>query len=381
MRRSGMGWINPDCWRGFWSYPKPPPVEFSRILPDNAPELPDLTLIPDHVQKPGYYYTGKPEVVPQVPVIWNLEQIDKIRSSCKIASGALNLGESLVAPGVTTEKIDSEIREFILSHGAYPSPFNFKGFPKSISCSVNNVAAHGIPDARELEPGDIINIDITVFKDGFHGDCSDTFPVGDIDPYAAKLIDISRECLDISILRCKDGELYRTIGETIDKCAKKNKFSTIQILLGHGIGTFFHGPPDIYHCLNSYPGKMAAGMVFTIEPCLSEGDRRIRFLRDGWTAVTVDNSRTAQAEHTILITQTGAEILTSRSGDMLTSRPGDVLCNIPGEELSSRFGEVLSNRPEEELSSRSGEVLSSFRDVFSNKPTDKVSSRLGEKES
>lgn len=260
--------------------------------------------------KPGYALTGEPDPAPPIPVIWEDQQIEKIREACRLARSALQLAGSLVAPGVTTAAIDAEVRQFIVGQQAYPSPLNFKGFPKSISTSVNNVAAHGIPDGRALEAGDIVNIDITVFKEGFHGDCSDTFPVGDIDDAALKLIQVTRQCLDIGISDCKSGVSYGSLGRAIHKHARANHLATIQALVGHGIGTFFHGPPDIYHCLNNYPGRMAEGMVFTVEPCLTEGSRRIRCLRDGSTLVTLDNSRTAQAEHTILVTKHGAEILT-----------------------------------------------------------------------
>jgi len=298
--------------RWFWTWKKPPRVaHYPIILPDIDPEAADLSCIPEHIVKPEYAVTGQPEVVPNLPVIWSLEEIQKIKECCRLARQALNLAQSLVAPGVTTISIDTHVREFIVANGAYPSPLNFNGFPKSISCSVNNVAAHGIPDKRRLQEGDIINVDITVYKHGFHGDCSDTFPVGKVDSDGLKLIDVARECLDIGIRECHGGQLYRLVGKAINEHARTNQLSTIQVLLGHGIGTFFHGPPDIYHCLNSYPGKMEAGMVFTVEPCISEGERRIKILRDGWTAVTLDNSRTAQAEHTILITPTGTEILTN----------------------------------------------------------------------
>jgi len=185
-----------------------------------------------------------------------------------------------------------------------------KGFPKCISCSVNNVAAHGIPDNRKLEKGDIVNIDVTVFLDGYHGDCSFTYPVGQIDQQAEKLIKVTSKCLDIGISTCKDDVPYRNIGKNIDVHCKSNGFLSIQYLLGHGIGTFFHGPPDIYHCLNSYPGKMKEGMVFTVEPCITEGGRRFKVLEDDFTLLTEDNSRTAQAEHTILVTRDSYEILT-----------------------------------------------------------------------
>jgi len=313
MVRSGFRLFPWESARPYWSWSRPaPPIQHSYpvLLPDNPPELPDLSLIPDHICKPDYALTGLPNHIPRLPVIWTCDQIAKIRSSCQLARATLDYAGSLVTPGISTAEIDNLARDFILDQNAYPSPFNFKGFPKSISCSVNNVAAHGIPDNRQLEEGDIINVDVTVFLDGYHGDCSNTFPVGAVDKEAERLIDITNRTLDTGIAQCIDGALYRSIGESIHKVARQENLASVRILLGHGIGTFFHGPPDIYHCLNNYPGKMKAGMVFTIEPCLSAGDRRVRFLNDGWTMVTLDGSRTAQAEHTVLVTDTGAEILT-----------------------------------------------------------------------
>ena len=182
--------------------------------------------------------------------------------------------------------------------------------------TVNNIAAHGIPDSRPLESGDILNIDVTVYLDGFHGDCSDTFLVGQVDEHAKNLVSVTRGCLEEGIKACGPGKWLRGIGHAIQKHAKKNKCTTVPLFLGHGIGDFFHGPPDIYHCLNNYPGQMKPGMVFTVEPVVSEGDRRVKILDDGWTAVTLDNSRTAQMEHTVLVTDTGVEILTDIDDNM-----------------------------------------------------------------
>jgi len=227
-----------------------------------------------------------------------------------LAKKILNEIRTVVTPGITTQDIDTFARELIIIHNAFPSALNFNGFPKSISTSVNNIAAHGIPDSRPLESGDILSVDVTVYLDGFHGDCSDTFYVGEVDSYAETLVSVTRECLEKGIEACGPGNWIRGIGHAIHRHARKNNCTVVPIFLGHGIGEFVHGPPDIYHCLNNYPGKLAEGMVFTVGPVVSEGDRRVRILEDGWTAVTVDNSRTAQVEHTLLITSSGVEILT-----------------------------------------------------------------------
>lgn len=297
----------------FWSWSKPPNVDFSKVepLPQKIEPF-RVSNIPQHIPRPSYASSGivEPCLIPKVPVIWSEPEIIKIRESCRLARKVLEEVKSLVRAGVTTEYLDESARELILIHGAYPSPLNFCGYPKSISTSINNVAAHGIPDSRCLVQGDILNIDVTVFLDGFHGDCSDTVTVGEVDEFALKLIRVTEECVKKGVEVCKPGEYIRKIGHSIHKHARSEDCTTVPLFLGHGIGNFFHGPPDIYHCLNNYPGLMVPGMIFTIEPVVSEGDRRVRVLEDGWTAITLDNSRTAQKEHTVLITKSGAEILT-----------------------------------------------------------------------
>jgi len=303
-----------DSMRGlsFWSRSSPPYSGFPLVypVPSSTTYTPDV--IPRHIARPPYATTGivDPESIPKAPVIWSELDIGKIRRSCQLARKVLNSIHDILEPGIATEDIDNHVREMVIKHNAYPSPLNFKGFPKSISTSVNNVAAHGIPDSRPLEPGDILNIDVTVYLDGYHGDCSDTFKVGQVDKHAETLINVTRKCLEEGIKACGPGKYLRGIGHATQKYAKKHNCTTIPLFLGHGIGDFFHGPPDIYHCLNNYMGQMKPGMVFTVEPVVSEGDRRVRILEDGWTAVTLDNSRTAQMEHTVLITETGVEILT-----------------------------------------------------------------------
>lgn len=303
--------------QSFWSWSKPPPSNFSLVtpVPDTSPQPSTaeiIRLIPHHIPKPAYYKCGKPDQrqIPKHPVIWSPLEIIKIRESCVLARKILTEIGTIVEPGISTQKLDDYARELIIIHNAYPSPLNFKGFPKSISTSVNNIAAHGIPDIRALESGDIISVDVTVYLDGFHGDCSDTFLVGEVDEHAETLVNVTRECLEQGIQACRPGKSFTGIGHSVHRHARKHNCTVVPIFLGHGIGEFVHGPPDIYHCLNNYPGKMVEGMVFTVGPVVSEGDRRVRILEDGWTVVTVDNSRTAQMEHTVLVTSAGVEILT-----------------------------------------------------------------------
>jgi len=286
--------------------------EYEVVFPENVSMQKSFDSLPKNISIPPYAQTGiPPEMSPNMkPEVKSHEDIAKMRKSCHLARNVLQEASKLVKPGVTTQMIDEFVFQMSVENGAYPSPLNYKGFPKSACTSVNNVACHGIPDSRALVDGDIINIDITVYLDGFHGDCSKTFPVGEIDENAQKLIRVTEECLEIGIKNCKPNRLYHDIGFQIEAHAQKHGFSVIPIFTGHGIGSYFHGPPDIFHVGNTYPGVMEPGVTFTVEPLLSEGEPRVGIYEDDWTAVTMDNSRAAQAEHTILITESGCEILT-----------------------------------------------------------------------
>lgn len=299
-----------------WSWSKPPYTDFSVVQPEAQKKKRfRVRDIPKSVPRPSYANCKRgivdPVLIPERPVIWSEQEIIGIRESCQLARKVLEEVKAEVAVGVDTEHLDEIARELCFIHNAYPSPLNFNSYPKSISTSVNNVAAHGIPDSRCLVSGDILNIDVTVFLNGFHGDCSDTVTVGEVDQHALKLIRVTEECVNLAVSACRPGEYFRKIGTIIHRHARSEDCTTVPIFLGHGIGDFFHGPPSIYHCPNNYPGRMLPGMVFTIEPVICEGDRRVRILEDGWTAVTMDNSRTAQKEHTLLITQSGVDILTA----------------------------------------------------------------------
>ncbi|XP_026461858.1 methionine aminopeptidase 1D, mitochondrial-like [Ctenocephalides felis] len=234
-----------------------------------------------------------------------------MKESCKLARMILNVIGENIKIGRTTDFLDSIAHDICLSNGAYPSPLLYMDYPKSICTSVNNVACHGIPDDRPLEDGDIINVDVTVFLNGYHGDCSETFLVGNVDEAGRYLVSSTKECLKEAISICQPGVKFSQIGQVVENFAKSHELTVCPAFLGHGIGQYFHGAPDIFHCRNSYPGTMEPGMTFTIEPVLSLGSSGfIEILDDGWTAITEDNSRTAQEEHTVLITDKGCEILT-----------------------------------------------------------------------
>jgi len=237
-----------------------------------------------------------------------------LRQSCRLASQIRAFAGNLVRPGVTTDWIDKMVHEEIIRNGAYPSPLAYPScyskFPKSIATSVNDVVVHGIPDLRPLEDGDIINIDITVYLNGFHGDCSATFLCGNVDQAGRDLVSRTREAMMKAIAICKPNVPYSSIGQIIGALSKSYGYGTVENYCGHGIGRDFHSCPYIYHFPNHVSGVMIPNVTFTIEPMLNEGSAENQCLDDGWTIVTRDGSRSAQFEETIVITETGAEILT-----------------------------------------------------------------------
>ncbi|KAK2143226.1 hypothetical protein LSH36_863g00029 [Paralvinella palmiformis] len=270
-------------------------------------------LVPDTIQRPPYISRPLIRVLrfrKRQPEIKSAEQIKGMRDSCRLARDILEAAGQFAKEGITTDAIDEFVHEMAISHNAYPSPLNYKGFPKSVCTSVNNVGCHGIPDDRPLEAGDIINIDVTVYLNGYHGDTSSTFLIGDVDEEGQKLVSAARQCRDLAIQICGPGQPLFNIGDNISKVASSLGYQVVPDFCGHGIGDYFHGPPTIVHVVNNVSGKMQEGMTFTIEPVISEGGVEFTVLDDGWTSISKDNSRSAQFEHTILITGNGAEILT-----------------------------------------------------------------------
>jgi len=236
-----------------------------------------------------------------------------LRKSASLAKDVLNFAEKLVKVGATTDTIDSAVHDYIVSRGAYPSPLLYSGFPKSCCTSVNNVITHGIPDDRPLEHGDIVNIDITVYLEGYHGDTSRTFLVGDVDEAGRKLVEVTNKALQLGIETCGPGRPFKEIGRAIHQyaCKEAGDFCVSSTFTGHGIGTIFHRPPWIFHHKNDEPGLMLPGHCFTIEPCIIEGsDPSGWIFPDGWTASTENCARSAQAEHMVLITESGFDVLT-----------------------------------------------------------------------
>ncbi|KAL9923769.1 methionine aminopeptidase 1D, mitochondrial isoform 1-T1 [Glossina fuscipes fuscipes] len=268
--------------------------------------------VPLHIEKPDYYYYFMPpgDTSSGEPEIKTDEQIHQMRVSCKLTANTLKACEGIIKAGVKTDEVDAFLHELIISSNAYPSPLRYAGFPKSICTSVNDVACHGIPDDRCLVDGDIVNVDISVYYGGYHGDCSKTFLVGNVDEEGCYLVKSTEECLNECISLCRPNVEFNAIGNYINKFCKEKGLNVIPAFIGHGIGTYFHGPPEILHFKNNFPGAMQHGMTFTIEPILTFGGPEVEIQKDGWTATTLDGARTAQFEHTILITETGAEVLT-----------------------------------------------------------------------
>lgn len=237
-----------------------------------------------------------------------------MRVAGRLAADVLDMIEPFVVPGVSTEELDQICHDYIVNvQNAIPAPLNYRGFPKSICTSVNHVVCHGIPGSKKLKNGDIVNVDITVIKDGFHGDTSKMFMVGEVPLRAKRLCRICQEALYLGIRCAVPGGYLGDIGHAIQKHSESNGYSVVQEFCGHGIGIAFHEDPQVLHYGKPETGlKLLPGMIFTIEPMINVGKRHVKILPDGWTAVTKDHSLSAQWEHMILITENGPEVLTLR---------------------------------------------------------------------
>lgn len=278
------------------------PVQPGRISPRRP--------VPAHITRPEY--VDKPSPAPFTgDEVKDDETIEKMRIAGRLAAQAREEVGRHVVPGVTTDELDRIGHEFLCDHGAYPSTLGYRGFPKSLCASVNEVVCHGIPDDRVVEDGDIVNIDITAFLDGVHGDTNATFLCGDVDEESRLLVERTQEALNRGIRAVKPGRQVNVIGRVIQAYAKRFGYGVVRDFTGHGISTHFHSGLVIPHYDEPYYDTVIEpGMTFTIEPMLTLGTHEHDMWDDGWTAVTKDRRRTAQFEHTLVVTDDGAEVLT-----------------------------------------------------------------------
>ncbi|WP_420639186.1 type I methionyl aminopeptidase [Candidatus Poriferisocius sp.] len=266
--------------------------------------------VPRHIPRPPYARTGEPGPAVSAPVR-SAAEIAAMRRAGQMAAEVLLFAGRLVAPGVTTERIDAEVHEEIVRRGAYPSPLNYRGYPKSVCTSVNEVICHGIPDSRPLADGDIVNIDVTVYLDGVHGDTSVTFEVGEVDDHSRLLVRETRAAMYLGIEAVRDGAPVCAIGQAIETHARTHRLGVVREFIGHGVGTEFHSGLQIPHYYDRrHTTPLTTGMSFTIEPMLTLGAPDLYVWDDQWTAVTADQRRSAQFEHTLLCTGDGMEIFT-----------------------------------------------------------------------
>jgi methionyl aminopeptidase len=253
--------------------------------------------------------------------LYGAEAFEGMRKACQLTARCLDAVYPLIKPGVTTNEIDRFVFEFGMDNGALPATLNYRGYTKSCCTSLNHVVCHGIPDDKPMREGDIINIDVTFILDGWHGDSSRMYPVGEIKRAAERLLEVTHESLMRGIAAVRPGARTGAIGEAIQTFAEAERCSVVRDFCGHGVGQLFHDAPNILHYGRSNEGpEMKQGMIFTIEPMINLGRPHVKVLSDGWTAVTRDRSLTAQYEHTVGVTATGCEIFTLSPGGL--DRPG-----------------------------------------------------------
>ena len=299
---------NDACWCGSGRKYKRchRPLE-GRVLPG---EVSPMRTVPPHIARPPYADTG---VVTRVAEerVKSPEVIERMRHAGAVAAEVLRIVGEAVAPGVTTEELDIIAHEAYIARDAYPSTVNYHGYPKSICTSVNEVICHGIPDSRVLVDGDIVNIDVTAYIGGVHGDTNATFFAGNVSEESRRLVQVTEECMWHGIEAVVPGRPLSDIGRAIENHAKKYKYGVVRAFIGHGIGENFHTDIQVLHYYDPRASMiMRPGMTFTIEPMITLGTWQHKMWDDDWTAVTADGKRTAQYEHTVLVTDDGVEVLT-----------------------------------------------------------------------
>ncbi len=278
------------------------PVRAGRLSPTRS--------VPESIVRPDYAETGDPGTWVE-PLVRPPEVIEAVRRASQAAAEVLAVVGAAVRPGITTDELDALAHAECVARGGYPSPLNYNGFPKSLCTSVNEVICHGIPDDRALVDGDIVNLDVTIYLDGVHGDTNATFGVGEVDEESRRLVRVTHECMLEGIAAVRPGRPISDIGAAIEAHAHAGGYGVVRAFVGHGVARKFHGPPHVPHHYDaSATTLMQPGMTFTIEPMITLGTWRHLMWDDGWTAVTADKRRTAQFEHTLLVGVDGAEILT-----------------------------------------------------------------------
>lgn len=336
---------NQTCFRGGWPMHKAvhpaedekpfdpfPNFNYTGDLRASYP-LSAKRALPQHIKKPDYAQDGRP--ISEIKndrtgkfIILTDAEIKKIRKVGLVSRKILDKVASHIAPGVTTDQLDAILHKECIAYNAYPSPLNYYNFPKSVCTSVNEVICHGVPDNTELKDGDILNLDVTIYLNGFHSDLNETYYVGDkakADPDTVRLVETTRECLDLAIAMVKPGLVFRTLGDAIEEHATKNGCSVVRTYCGHGINSLFHCQPNIPHyAKNKAIGVAKPGMVFTIEPMLCLGTHKDVTWPDNWTAATQDGKYSAQFEHMMVVTEDGCEVLTAR----LDNSPGGAVPRI-----------------------------------------------------
>jgi len=276
--------------------------------------------VPDHIPRPDYHADGMPRSEQRARgnkiEILDTKGIEGMKKVCRLAREVLDIAAAIVKPGVTTDQIDEVVHNACIERSSYPSPLNYREFPKSVCTSVNETICHGIPDQRVLQDGDIVNIDVTLYHGGFHGDLNETYYVGDkakANPDTVRVVETARECLEEAIAIVKPGMTFREIGKVIEEHAKSRQTSVVRTYCGHGINSLFHCAPSIPHyAKNKAVGTAKPGMCFTIEPMINLGTYKDITWNDNWTSTTADGKLSAQFEHTLLVTEMGVEVLTAR---------------------------------------------------------------------
>ena len=300
---------NDDCWCGSGRrYKRCHKGLEGRIEPG---VISPMRAVPDHIVKPGYAATG--EVTRwNESAVKSPEIIERMRHAGAMAADILRLAGEFVRPGMTTDDIDVFVHDLTIERGAYPSPLNYHRYPKSVCTSLNEVICHGIPDSTVIEDGDIINLDVTCYVNGVHGDTNATFMIGDVNAEDRLLVKVTEECMWRGIEAVVPGRPLSDIGKAIEDHAKTHRLGVVRAFIGHGIGEQFHTDIQVLHYYDPRNNTiMKPGMVFTIEPMITLGTWQFHMWDDDWTAVTADGKRTAQFEHMVLVTDTGVEVLTA----------------------------------------------------------------------